>query len=178
MCNLMNTHTHTHTQLPPLFYPWSTIWISSHSTPSSFHLQVQPLSPVVHAFGDAISGEPLPELTPIRPYTIYSIQPWLHRSRGYYFSMVVLLSVGYASTLRNGVFELKLSLQTLAPRLPSISCASAVRVVQNLAFMLLHVFQITHHVQGTGLRGRGYVQTQQNSRFSAHLCSLCFSESS
>jgi len=66
-----HTHTHTHTRLPPLFYPWSAIWISSFSPLLCFYLQVLPLFLVVHAFGDTISGKPLPELTPIPPHTIY-----------------------------------------------------------------------------------------------------------
>ena len=65
------SHIRTYTQLLPLFYPLSSIWISSHSPLLSFHLQVLPLSLVVHAFGDTMSGKPLPELTPIPPHTIY-----------------------------------------------------------------------------------------------------------
>ena len=132
----------TYTQLPPLLYSWSPLWISSHSTLSSFHLSV------VHAFGDAISGEPLPELQFDRTQSI---------CRSPTNTRLPVANLPLLSAVAAPISRILLSFRTeavatnsahLAPRLPSICSASAVRVVQKMAFMLLHVFQITHvHVR-------------------------------
>lgn len=62
-------HTRTYTQ--------SSALDRSTSTCSSFHLPIQPLSPLVHAFGDEIFGEPT--RTDLNP-TAYNLRPTIRRS--------------------------------------------------------------------------------------------------